>query len=322
MPAGLAPDVRKTDAETRASGSHYLQADGPVVAKLVAAAGLKPGESVLDAGAGLGSITEPLCQAVAPGGSVLAVEQDVGLAERMKDSRWPGLKVVAGDVLKVNLPEPLDAVVANPPYRILPALIRRLLDHGFGRAVLVVPQELAERLTAPLKSEAYGKLTVQVQARAKCELLFPVSKRSFDPPPAVASAAIRITPKASVLLDGLELRFLDKVLDAAWEGRKRTLRHSLAPLAEGLGLPPQDISESIAMVKGTDRRFADVSPWEYTVIARHLVACVRASRTAELAAKKERRRARKAQAGSGIAGATSAVVDAAGEDGAEPDDGD
>ncbi len=289
--------MRKTDAETRASGSHYLQADGPMVAKLVAAAALKPGESVLDAGAGLGSITEPLCQAVAPGGSVLAVEQDVGLAERMKDSLWPGLKVVAGDVLKVNLPEPLNAVVANPPYRILPALIRRLLDHGFGRAVLVVPQELAERLTAPLKSEAYGKLTVQVGARAKCEMLFPVSKRSFDPPPAVASAAIRITPKTSVTLDDLELRFLDKILDAAWDGRKKTLRHALSPLAEALGLPPQDISEAVAMVKGTDRRFADVSPWEYTVVARHLVACVRASRTAELAAKKERRRARKAQGG-------------------------
>lgn len=285
--------MRKTDPETRESGSHYLQADGPVVAKLVAAAALKPGESVLDAGAGLGSITEPLCQAVAPAGSVLAVEQDVGLAERLKDSRWPGLRVVAGDVLKVNLPKPLDAVVANPPYRILPALIRRLLGHGFGRAVLVVPAELAERLTAAPKSEAYGKLSVQVGARAKCELLFPVARRSFDPPPAVASAAIRITPKPAVSLDALELGILDDVLDAAWDGRKRTLRHSLAPLAETLRLPPQDVSEAVAMVKGTERRFADVSPWEYTVLARHLALCVRAARKADQAAKKERRRERR-----------------------------
>jgi 16S rRNA (adenine1518-N6/adenine1519-N6)-dimethyltransferase len=248
---------------------------------------------VLDAGAGLGSITEPLCRAVAPAGAVLAVEQDVGLAERMKGERWPGLRVVAGDVLKVNLPRPLDAIVANPPYRILPALIRRLLDHGFGRAVLVVPAELAERLTAGPKSEAYGKLSVQVGARAKCELLFPVSRRSFDPPPAVASAAIRITPKPTVSLDALELGILDDVLEAAWEGRKRTLRHALAPLAETLRLPPQDVSEAVAMVKGTERRFADVSPWEYTVLARHLALCVRAGKKAEQAAKKERRRERR-----------------------------
>ena len=297
--------MRKTDPETREQGSHYLQADGPVVPKLVAAAALKPGESVLDAGAGLGAITDALCQAVAPGGSVLAVEQKVELADRMADQRWPGLRVVAGDVLKVNLPTPLDAVVANPPYRILPALIRRLLDHGFGRAVLVVPLELAERLTAAPKSEAYGKLSVQVGARAKCEMLFAVSRRSFDPPPAVPSAAVRITPKAASASEGLDLAMLDTVLDAAWEGRKRTLRHSLSPLAEALRLPPQDVSDALAMVKGEDRRFGDVSPWEYTVLARHLSSCVAARaesrKAASLAAKadaqaakKARRRARKA----------------------------
>ncbi|MFA5945164.1 MAG: rRNA adenine N-6-methyltransferase family protein [Candidatus Thermoplasmatota archaeon] len=289
--------MTKTDPETREQGSHYLQADGLIVPKLIAAAGLKPGESVLDAGAGRGAITDSLCQAVAPGGSVLAVEQDVELADLMKDERWPGLRVVAGDVLKVNLPEPLNAIVANPPYRILPALIRRLLDHGFGRAVLVVPRELADRLTAQPKSELYGKLTVQVASRAKCEFLFPVSKRSFDPPPAVASAAIRITPKPAVALDALELSILDDVLEAAWDGRKKTLRHALSPLATTLRLTPQDVSEGVTMVKGTDRRFTDVSPWEYTVLARHLASCVRTRRTAELAAKKERRRKLKASGG-------------------------
>jgi 16S rRNA (adenine1518-N6/adenine1519-N6)-dimethyltransferase len=312
--------VRKTDPETREQGSHYLQADGPVVPKLVAAAALKPGETVLDAGAGLGAITEALCQAVAPGGAVLAVEQKPELADRMKDERWPGLRVVAGDVLKVNLPAPLDAVVANPPYRILPALIRRLLDHGFGRAVLVVPMELAERLTAAPKSEAYGKLSVQVGARAKCDLLFPVSRRSFDPPPAVASAAVRITPKTASASVGLDLEMLDTVLDAAWEGRKRTLRHALSPLAEALRLPPQDVSDAVAMVKGEDRRFADVSPWEYTVLARHLSSCVaareekrkaasQAAKADAQAAKKARRRARKAGAvpGDAAAGAPGAA---------------
>jgi 16S rRNA (adenine1518-N6/adenine1519-N6)-dimethyltransferase len=200
---------------------------------------------------------------------------------------------VAGDVLKVNLPEPLHAVVANPPYRILPALLRRLLDHGFGRAVLVVPTELAERLTAQTRSDAYGKLTVQVAARAKVEPLFPVAKRSFDPPPAVASAAIRVAPKAASATEGLDTGMLDKVLDAAWDGRKRTLRHALAPLAEALRLPPQDVSDAVAMVKGAERRFADVSPWEYTVMARHLASCVAARHVEQQAERKERRRMRK-----------------------------
>jgi 16S rRNA (adenine1518-N6/adenine1519-N6)-dimethyltransferase len=268
--------VRGTDPDTRATGSHYLDAEGPTVRRLVDAAALRPGESVLDAGAGLGAITEALCQAVAPGGSVLAVEQRPELVDRLKLEAWPGLRAVAGDVLKVRLPDRLDAVVANPPYRILPALIRRLLDHGFGRAVLVVPQELAERLTAPPKSEAYGKLTVQVAARAKVEALFPVPRRAFDPPPEVASAAVKLVPKAAQATEGVDFRLLDTVLDAAWEGRRKTLRHALPPLCDELRLPPQDVSEAVAMVKGEERRFADVSPWEWTVVARHLAACMEA----------------------------------------------
>lgn len=266
--------TRGTDAETRATGSHYLDPEGPTVAKLLAAAALRPGETVLDAGAGLGAITGAACAAVAPTGSVLAVEQKPELADRLRDHGWPGLRVIAGDVLAVRLPEKLDAVVANPPYRILPALMRRLLDHGFGRAVLVMPEELATRLTAPVKSDAYGKLTVQVAARAKCELLFPVPKRAFDPPPAVASAAVRIVPKPAAAIGEVDWDLLDTILEVAWEGRKKTLRHALPPLCDELRLPPQDISAAVAMVKGEDRRFADVSPWEWTVVARHLASCI------------------------------------------------
>ena len=290
--------MRKTDETTRATGSHYLDPEGPTVKRLVEAAALRPGESVLDAGAGLGAITGAACAAVAGanGGVVLAVEQKPDLAERLRGHGWPGLRVIAGDVLAIRLPERLDVVVANPPYRILPALLRRLLDHGFGRAVIVMPQELATRLTAPVKSEDYGKLTVQVAARAKCEMLFPIPRKAFDPPPAVASAAVRIVPKAAAATEGLDAAMLDQVVEAAWEGRKRTLRHALAPLAEALRLPPQDVSEAVALVKGEERRFADVSPWEYTVLARHLSARVLERKGADQAARKERRRERRAGA--------------------------
>lgn len=262
--------MARTDPETRSRGAHYLQPDGPVVRRLVEAAALRPGEVVFEPGAGLGAITGALCAAVAPGGQVVAVEQKPELAERLRAAGGPGLRVVAGDALAVRLPERLDAVVANPPYRIVPALLRRLLAHRFGRAVLVVPQELADRLAAPVKSDAYGKLTVQVGALAKVEALFPVPRRAFDPPPAVASAVVRVVPKPAAASEGLDLAMLDAALDAAWEGRARTLRHSLAPLAGTLSLPPQDVSDAVAMVQGEERRFRDVSPWEWTVVARAL----------------------------------------------------
>lgn len=270
--------MRKTDPATRASGSHYLDPGGPTVQRLLEAAALRPAETVLDAGAGLGALTAGACAAVAPTGSVLAVEQNVELAQQLRGHGWPGLRVVAGDVLAVRLPERLDVVLANPPYRILPALLRRLLDHGFGRAVLVMPAELGERLTAGVKSESYGKLTVQVGARAKCEALFPISRKAFDPPPAVASVAVRIVPKA--MPEAVDWALLDSILEVAWEGRKKMLRHALSPLTGTLGVPPQRITEAIAAIHGQERRFADVSPWEYTVLARQLASSL-ATRAAD-----------------------------------------
>lgn len=266
-----------TDEATRAKGQHDLDPEGPVVAKIVQAAHLVAGEVVLDVGAGRGALTKPLLRAVAPGGRVVAVENDPDRIVQLKRFAGAGgaLQVVAGDMLRVHWPTPLDAVVANPPFRILPAVLKRLLDHDFGRAILVMPMELAQRLIAQPKTDAYGRLTVEVGYRAKCELLFSVSRRAFDPPPAVASAVVKITPKGPEARAGVDDEILESVLDAAWDGRAKTLRHALAPLASRLSLPPQDVTDAIASINGDGRRFADVSPWEWSQVARHLGACQR-----------------------------------------------
>jgi 16S rRNA (adenine1518-N6/adenine1519-N6)-dimethyltransferase len=255
----------RTDPETRRKGAHSLAGNPQAVGRIVAAARLKPGESVLDVGAGSGAITKPLAAAVAPGGAVLAVEKEPDLVRLLEGLGLPGTAVVRGDALKVRLPARLDAVVANPPYRILPGLLRRLLDHGFGRAVLVVPRELGDRLTAQPGMEAYGKLTVQVGLRAKVKVLFPLKRFDFDPPPQVPSCVVEVIPKPAV--PDVDWGLLDTVLDAAWAARRRTLRHSLAPLAQALEVPPQAVSEAIAATSTGARPAVEVSPWEYGVLA-------------------------------------------------------
>jgi 16S rRNA (adenine1518-N6/adenine1519-N6)-dimethyltransferase len=256
--------VRKTDPETRSKGAHFLAAK-PALDRVVAAAALKPGESVLDVGAGGGSITRRVAAAVQPGGSVMAVEREHDLVEALRQMDWPGTTVVQGDALRVGLPARIDAVVANPPYRILPALLRRLLEHGFGRAVLVMPEELARRLTAQPGGDDYGKLTVQMALRAKTALLFPLKRSDFDPPPRVASVVVQVTPKTPPA--GLDWDLLDIVLDAAWEGRRRTLRHSLAPLAETLGVAPQVVSQALEESATRERTATEAAPWEYAKLA-------------------------------------------------------
>lgn len=295
-----------TDAATRSRGAHYLDPAHHAVAKLIAAAAVRPGETVLDIGAGKGALTLLLCGAVAPGGKVVAVETQPELVFRLKRLEKPGLEVIAGDILAVGLP-PLHAVVANPPYRLLPAIVKRLLAHGFGRALLVVPEEFADRLCAQPKQGGYGRLTVEVGMQAKVERLFAMPKRAFDPVPAVASVVIRIVPKAGAPMEGIDPTVLDKVLAAAWEGRAKTLRHALSPLDEALRIPPQDITEALAMVNGQDRRCTDVSPWEWSVLARHLSQCHAARKAARDVVKHARRSAeRDARRDADLAKATGA----------------
>ena len=263
------PVPGRTSPQTRARGEHFLVSQRAVAAILDAAA-LQPGESVLDVGSGAGALARPAAQAVHPGGSVTAIEKQPRWAQGLRAEGLPGVQVVQGNALRVRLPARIDAIVANPPFRILPALLRRLLDHGFGRAVLVVPQELADRLTAQARKDApgphYGKLTVQVGVRAKATRLGPIPRRAFEPRPEVDCALLKVVPKAAGLREPTALAVLDEVLDHAWTGRARTLRHALAPLA-GRGWTPQQVSDALQPGGARDRRFHEVSPWEFGQIA-------------------------------------------------------
>ncbi len=257
-----------TDPETRQEGAHFLTPEA--AARIVAAAAPKPGEIVLDVGAGIGALTQPLAAAVAPAGGpvgqVVAVESHPDRVEVLRRRGWEGVSVVQGDILKVRLPNRVDCVVANPPYRILPAILRRLLDFDIGRMVLVMPLELAERLTAPVGSENYGRLTVETGLRGKTKILFPLRRRDFEPRPAVDSVVVQVTPKPFA-----EPERMGALLDAAWESKRKTLRHSLAPLAGLLAVPPQIVTDCLAQVNAESGRTAmDLSPYEYGVLAQAL----------------------------------------------------
>jgi 16S rRNA (adenine1518-N6/adenine1519-N6)-dimethyltransferase len=277
--------VRRTDPETREKGAHFLTSK-PALDRVVAAAGLKPGESVLDVGAGGGSITRRVAAAVEPGGSVLAIEKEPELVEALRQMDWPGTTVVQGDALRVGLPERIDAIVANPPYRILPALLRRLLAHGFGRAVLVMPEELATRLTAVPGSDDYGKLTVQVALRGKAKVLFALKRSDFDPPPRVVSVVVQVTPKTAPDLDW---GFLDQLLDVAWAAKRRKIGQSLAAPEAGLKVPVPVMEAALAHSGARDRTPRDVAPWEFAQLAIALTLGL----AEHAAAEKARKRARK-----------------------------
>jgi len=127
-------------------GYHRLADDW--AGRLVASAGVRPGDLVLDVGAGTGALTRPL---VAAGARVVAVELHPKRAAQLR-ARYPRdvVTVVQADAADLRLPRRPFHVVANPPFGIVASLLRRLLHPGsrLQRADLVVPTHMAERWAA------------------------------------------------------------------------------------------------------------------------------------------------------------------------------
>ena len=171
-------------AEPRWWGWHQL--DRGWAERLVAEAGVRPGDLVLDIGAGHGAITEPL---LAVGARVVAVEVHPGRARSLRDRYGEDVVVVQADAADLRLPRSPYRVVANPPFAVTTALVRRLLQPGsrLVSAHLVVPANAATRWvgpTAPGRQRWSRTFEVSLGAR--------VPRRAFHPAPPLDARVLTI----------------------------------------------------------------------------------------------------------------------------------
>lgn len=178
-------------------GQHILR-NPLIVNAIVAKAGVKRTDTVLEVGPGTGNLTIKLLDAAK---KVIAYEVDsrmiVEVYKRVQGSQAESrLEVIQGDVLKHQLPY-FDLCVANTPYQISSPLVFRLLAHRpmFRAAVLMFQREFALRLTAKPGDNLYCRLSVNVQLLARVHHLMKVSKNNFRPPPKVESSVVRIEPR-------------------------------------------------------------------------------------------------------------------------------
>jgi len=185
---------------------------------------------VLEIGAGGGSITDKLANKAK---RVYAVEKDKALCETLraqyettKSKAEVKVKVIEGDIMKIELPE-FDKVVANIPFSLSSPITYKLLLHsaGFGLAVLLYQKEFAKKMTAKPRSRLYGRLSVISQALAEIEILEIVHRDAFYPSPPVKTAMVRLKEKEKGKRIVEEKRKFFEFVTTAFEHRRKKMKN-------------------------------------------------------------------------------------------------
>lgn len=251
---------------SKALGQNFLF-DEQLLDRIAAIPGSLDGAQVLEVGPGPGGLTRALLRA---GAQVTAIEMDrrclPALAEL--EEAFPGkLKVIEGDAMKIAPASLFDGpyhIVANLPYNVGTALFTGWLSGEvwppqWASLTLMFQEEVARRIVAEANSSAYGRLAVLAQWRSEAKLAMKVHRSAFTPPPKVMSAIVHVKPAEAP--QGVSMRVLERVTEAAFGQRRKMLRQSLKGVPgaldalETLGIDPQrraetlDIAEFVAIAK-------------------------------------------------------------------------
>ncbi len=249
-------------------GQNFLF-DNKALNRVVGAAELGQGDTVLEIGAGVGSLTRALAERA---GKVVAVEFDERLLPALREAvlRLRNVQIVAGDIMELRLGDLVGedpyVVVANIPYNITSALIRKLMESPSppDHVVLTVQREVAERVCA--QPGDMNLLALGVQIYGVPRIMGILRAGAFYPSPGVDSAILRIERYAEPAASEREIDRVFELAHAAFEQKRKQLHNSL-----GHGLPlSRDRAGDLLTRAGIDpkRRPQTVAVAEWISLAR------------------------------------------------------
>ena len=248
MPRGGGmPPIRKS------LGQHFLS-NPRILSRIVDALDPSPSDTVIEIGPGRGALTDILKERVQ---RVIAIEYDRALAGLLRE-RYVGdnVEVVQADVLATDFAALAGApfsVVGNVPYYITtPILFHALQRPRASAAVYLVQREVADRMAAEAGSDAYGALSVNLQALASATVMFGVPRGAFNPPPKVDSAVVRVVPLEHPLIAAEEEQGFREFVQAAFGMRRKQLRRVLRELCD-VGPDVADVMLSDVGIDPTSR---------------------------------------------------------------------
>ncbi len=243
-------------------GQHFLT-DGAIIEGIVDAINPQAGEPVVEIGPGLAALTQPLVERL---GHLNVIELDRDLAARLREH--PHLNVIESDVLRVDFTQlaatlkvPKLRVVGNLPYNISSPILFHLLEHV---AVVqdqhfMLQKEVIDRMVAQPSTSDYGRLSVMLQWRYDMENVLFVPPESFDPPPRVDSAVVRMVPLAQP--PQIDVKLMESMVQVAFSQRRKLLRHTLGRWLE---------ARQFAGTFDVQRRAEEVPTAEYVALVQSL----------------------------------------------------
>ncbi len=190
-------------------------------------------KNVLEIGPGLGSLTHIILSLLPA--KLIAVEKDINFIKLLEENfkhYVENFTILEADALKVNPADLFSTpcyIVANLPYNISTVLLFNWLKNvaHIENMFLMFQKEVAERIVAKPGSKKYGKLSIMVQLLCEVELLFNISGNSFNPPPKVMSSFVKIKPRKTPLVAGVNVVKLEKITNILFSQRRKMLGSTL-----------------------------------------------------------------------------------------------
>ena len=240
-------------------GQHFLT-DRGIIEDIVDAIAPVAGQSMVEIGPGLGAMTQPLVERL---GHLTVIELDRDLAVLLR--KKTELTVIESDVLRVDFralaaaAKPKMRIVGNLPYNISTPILFHLLDVAdvVHDQHFMLQKEVIDRMVAKPSTSDYSRLSVMLQWRYAMENVLFVPPQSFDPPPRVDSAIVRMLPHASP--ESLDVKLFSELVRVAFSQRRKLLRHSLGKWLE---------ARNFSGVFNLQRRAEEVPVSEYIALAK------------------------------------------------------
>lgn len=233
-------------------GQNFLEDDN-IIRRIVKSISPNERDNLVEIGPGKGAITEQLL-AACPTLNVIELDRDlIPILLSQFVASYPNFKIHQTDALKFDFSTLLSAdsgplrIVGNLPYNISTPLIFHLLSYQANVKDMhfMLQKEVVDRMASKSGEKSYGRLSVMVQYFCKVENLFDVSPQCFNPQPKVNSAIVRLTPYQQVPFPARDHKLLSRLVNTAFQQRRKTLRNSLKQLLPVEAIESLNIDTSV-----------------------------------------------------------------------------